>query len=243
MKNLMDSLLNSTFNLVKRVPSKASDYEIKPAKQTKKGEKNFLPEREERSTRQASESKDMHIRQFEKPPKEVRQKMKEKFVDSFRKFVDFSVPPLAEGDRDYEEFADDPKMPLLAAVSKIYKTAKFELMTFPAAIVLLRRVFGDEREKGRQISSSSSSYSSPVERRKISVNNMHRILTVSLVIAEKFVEDVPAYISDIADSIGFKKEAVEEFEIEFLECLGYSIFVTDEEIEEVLNEWGIFTSK
>lgn len=107
------------------------------------------------------------------------------FVEHFRNMIDFRVEKIREGDPDYIEFCNDPKIPLLNYVDKIVKYNQLEWTALPGSIVLL--------EKMKRKRSDA----------KISVNNMHRLITVALLIASKFLEDTPAANEDFARSSGF----------------------------------------
>lgn len=107
------------------------------------------------------------------------------FVDNFRKMVDFSIEKIKEDDPDYEEFCNDPKIPLLNYIDKIIKYTQIEWTALPGCIVLL--------EKMKKKSDGGS----------ISINNMHRLLVVALLLSDKFLEDVPARNEDFAKGSGF----------------------------------------
>ena len=107
------------------------------------------------------------------------------FVDSFRKMVDFSIEKIREDDPDYKEFCNDPKIPLLNYVDKIIKHTQIEWTALPGCIVLLKKMKNKSSDA------------------KISINNMHRLLVVSLLLSDKFLEDVPARNEDFALGSGF----------------------------------------
>lgn len=129
---------------------------------------------------------ELPVKTNQKQQVNIDEQLKSCFIDSFRDLIDYSIPYLEPTDPDYKEFAGDPKMPLYAAVSKIVKATDFEWATFPGAIVLIRKIV-----------------SSPDK--KISVNNMQRLLLVSLLIANKFIEDIPASNYDFAQALGFSE--------------------------------------
>ncbi|EAX88466.1 hypothetical protein TVAG_152870 [Trichomonas vaginalis G3] len=114
----------------------------------------------------------------------VMEKLKTCFIDSFRDLIDYSIPYLESTDPDYQEFSSDPKIPLYAAVSKIVKSTQFEWATYPGAIVLIRRITNGHDKK-------------------ISVNNMQRLMLISLLLADKFIEDSPASNYDFAHALGY----------------------------------------
>ena len=107
------------------------------------------------------------------------------FVDNFRKMVDFSIAKIKEDDPDYEEFCNDPKIPLLNYVDKIIKHTQIEWTALPGCIVLLKKM----KHKSNDA--------------KISINNMHRLLVVALLLSDKFLEDTPARNEDFAIGSGF----------------------------------------
>ena len=218
MKSFVDSLMNSSFNLVKRVPSKlinVEDYIY-----DKSGLKeNRIPNQKKKS--QQNHQK-IEIVRFEKPKKSSSECIKQKFIDSFRSMVDFNIPVLTEGDPDYEEFSNDPKIPLFAAVSNLVHQTQFEMISYAGAIVLLRKMFNGFDKK-----------------RHISINNMHRLLTVSIMLANKYIEDIPASNYNYAVASGFTNEAINVCELEFLECLEYDAFISEDEVIAVLEEWQI----
>lgn len=107
------------------------------------------------------------------------------FVDNFRKMVDFSIEKIKEDDPDYKEFCNDPKMPLLNYVDKIIKHTQIEWTALPGCIVLLKKMKNISRDAN------------------ISINNMHRLLVVSLLLSDKFLEDMPARNEDFALGSGF----------------------------------------
>ena len=224
MKSFVDSVMNSSFNLVKRIPSKLMNVDDYIYDNSHKKENQISNHQTENMKNQNKQEKEMklEIPRFGTIGRNGRAKLKQMFIDSFRTMVDFSIPPLNEDDPDYAEFSNDPKIPLLAAVSKIVHQTQIESIAYPGAIILLRRIFG---EKG--------------ENRKISINNMHRLVTISLMVANKFVEDTPASNYDFALGSGFTNEAINSFEIEFVECLNYNIYFTEEECAAVLEEWHI----
>jgi hypothetical protein len=142
------------------------------------------------------------------------------FVDSFRKFVNFDVPALTKHDDDYNEFGKDPKVPLLNFAEEIVTKTQCEFLVLPASIVLLTRMM--------------KLYPSLV----ISLNNMHRIMIVMLMLASKFIEDIPAANQIFASSSHFKVEDLIELELEFLSLLNFDPFIQFDEIESVLRSWG-----
>jgi hypothetical protein len=142
------------------------------------------------------------------------------FVDSFRKFVNFDIPALTKSDPDYDEFGRDPKVPLLNFVEEIVTKTQCEFLVLPAAIVLLKRMIG--------------LYPNLV----ISINNMHRIMTVMMMLAGKFIEDVPAGNQIFATCTHFRVQDLMELELEFLALLNFDPFISLDDIESVLNSWG-----
>ena len=96
------------------------------------------------------------------------------FVDDFRKMVNFGVRQLEKTDKNYYIFENDPKVPLLEFVKKIIKHTQCEWVSLPGAIILINRL----RSKHPELI--------------ISINNMHRILLIAIMIADKFLEDTPA---------------------------------------------------
>lgn len=95
------------------------------------------------------------------------------FIDNIRKHIDFNAPLLKPSDPDYDVFKDDPKMPLVQYVTMIVKKCDLVWSCIPAAMVLLRRMFMIK------------------EGLMLTVNNMHRLVAVSLLMADKFIEDNP----------------------------------------------------
>lgn len=96
------------------------------------------------------------------------------FVDNFRKMVNFEVRQLEKTDKNYYIFEKDPKIPLLEYVKKIIKQTQCEWVSLPGAIILIKRL----KIKHPEL--------------VISINNMHRILLIAIMIADKFLEDTPA---------------------------------------------------
>jgi hypothetical protein len=146
------------------------------------------------------------------------------FVDSFRKMIDFSIPALKSADSDYEEYKNDPKIPLLPFSENIENFTKLCWTSFPASIVLLRRLI-------KYIPSG-----------KISVNNMHRLMVASLMLADKFIEDIPPCNETFANSAQISCDLIQQVENEFVRSLNYDVFINWSEICEVLTEWGFSCS-
>ena len=140
-------------------------------------------------------------------------------VDDYRKHIDFKIPPLAPGTNDYQEFKDDPKIPLTSMVRNICKKTECHWMTLPGAILLI--------ERGILFCQSC----------KISVNNMHRILVVAMIVSAKFLEDTPAANIDYARAAGFPNNTFEEIEQEFLSMIHYDAFITIGDIQNILARW------
>ena len=146
------------------------------------------------------------------------------FIDSFRKMVDFSIPTLKQTDYDYEEYKNEPKITLLSFSENIEIFTKFCWTSFPASVVRLRRLI--KYNTGG----------------KISVNNMHRLMLVSLMLADKFIEDIPPCNETFANSALFSCDLIQSIEIEFVCSLNYDIFISWNDICEVLTEWGFSCS-
>ena len=142
------------------------------------------------------------------------------FVDNIREYIDFKIKPLSPSNPDYQEFLNDPKTPLLNYVQKITQETQCEWAALPGAIVLLERL------------------RSKLVKCKISVNNMHRLLLISLCIADKFFEDLPVSNSSFASAGGFTSQTLLGIEIEFLQCLSFDVFISREEIDQVLKKWN-----
>ncbi|OHT08645.1 hypothetical protein TRFO_22725 [Tritrichomonas foetus] len=108
------------------------------------------------------------------------------YVKNIKNMVDPKARVLKEGDPDYQEFGNDPKTPLLNYVDKIVKVTIMEWAALPGSIVLLNRILKKQKDA------------------KINIINMHRLVVASLLLANKFLEDVPASNVDYSVASGFK---------------------------------------
>lgn len=142
------------------------------------------------------------------------------FVENFRRFINFDIPPLTQADNDYHEFESDPRVPLLKFAESIITGTQSHYGIMPGAIVLLRRLL--------------ENHSNLV----ISVNNMHRIMVTTMLLAAKFIEDVPAGNEFFAEASGIPLRTLFELELEFLALLNYNSFISLDELAEVLESWG-----
>ena len=142
------------------------------------------------------------------------------FVESFRQMIRFDVEALKPGDDDYIEFGNDTKVPLISAAKLIEYETELEWAAYPIAIILIRRLM------------KTNDYC-------ININNMHRLMLVSLLIASKIIEDCPSSNRCFSKSIGFKESSLKEMEIEFLKCVEFKLHVTLEEVNTVLSEWSL----
>lgn len=148
--------------------------------------------------------------------------MKLHFVENFRRFINFDIPPLTPADADYHEFEHDPRVPLLTLTESIMEDTQSHFGVMPGAIVLLRRLLENHANL------------------VISVNNMHRILVTTLLLAAKFIEDVPAGNEFFANASGIPLKTLFDLELEFLALLNYNSFISADEISEVLLNWSYF---
>jgi hypothetical protein len=128
---------------------------------------------------------------------------------------------MSEVDEDYEKFGGDPKIPILKYVESILDETQADCLCLPGAIVLLRRM----TEKNPDL--------------VLSVNNIHRMVFFILLIASKFIEDIPRSNQLFPFGSGFKAESIFEIEPEFLAILDYDSSLTKEQLEEVLASWGM----
>ena len=152
--------------------------------------------------------------------KEHRGLMKKSFIESFKRFVDFNAQPLNPDDLDFAEFANDPRVPLLKFVKQIMKATGCPFSVLAGAIVLLRRLLQMHKNL------------------VVSIDNMHRIMLITILIADKFLEDIPCGNDVFAEIMKMSVESISELELEFLCLLKYSPFISLSEIEQVLNSWG-----
>jgi hypothetical protein len=100
------------------------------------------------------------------------------------------------------------------------KTTSCEFSALPGAIVLLKRLL--------KLHPNSV----------VSINNMHRMMVVIFLVADKFLEDVPASNALFASGSELKCQDLKEIELEFLAMLNYDAFISMNEIESVLKSWG-----
>ena len=107
------------------------------------------------------------------------------FVDSFRKMINFKIPPLNPNDKEYEEFKNDTKIPLISAAKNLEQLINFNWTIYPGALILLNRLFKKNQYE-------------------ININNMHRIFFISILISDKYIEDTPSENSLFGMTFGFK---------------------------------------
>ena len=159
-------------------------------------------------------------RLFDMSIKEHRSLMKRSFIENFKKFVNFNVRPLRPDDLDFKEFASDPRVPLLKFVKHIMKVTGCPFPVLAGAIVLLKRLLSMHKNL------------------VVSIDNMHRIMMMTILVADKFLEDIPCGNDVFAGIMKMSTESISELELEFLCLLKYSPFISLEEIEQVLKSWG-----
>jgi hypothetical protein len=142
------------------------------------------------------------------------------FLSAFKCFVSFDIPPMSDADEDYQEFGSDPKTPMLRFIESVLRETDADVLCLAGSIVLLRRM----KRRNPDVA--------------ISINNMHRIALVSMLLAAKFIEDIPPSNQLFAFGADFSVESIFEIELEFLAVLDYDAALTIEDIRGVLAEWG-----
>ena len=162
---------------------------------------------------------------FDTSIKEHRKILMLYYVESFRRFINFDIPSLTPDDSDYNEFVHDPKVPLLKFVKTIMKHTCCPFPVLAGSIVLLKKLL--------------SIHSNLV----VSINNMHRIMTITILLSDKFLEDMSAGNNAFSNATNMKVEDINAMELEFLALLNYSPFISVSELQEVLSSWGFNIEK
>lgn len=142
------------------------------------------------------------------------------FAKEFRRLVDFSVPLIDVSSPFYPEYKSDPKIPLRKFVQRIMSNYTFSVYIIPCSFIYIRRLQEADSSK------------------KITINNMHRICAVAMLIAIKFVSDTAWSNEDFCRITGFDCQRMNDLELDFLRRIEFNTYVDASEMESVLDGWG-----